>query len=196
MVEMSRRQVTRAAAWSVPVITMAAAAPAAAASGGGSTCPACFQGPSRNFVDAGSWVLTPHDVLDPTAGSELSLSNNVHYGSCVGIPDGTVFEMSVSRLEVNSTDGPVTIDSSRAGYEGAKVPGYDYFELNLKFLSTAWSSTQSDTHHLVSVDADYLLNLTNVDTGYSASCPLSVSLTLGPNPTYGWSLDSGTSTVS
>lgn len=50
MEDLTRRQVARTAAWSVPVLAIAAAAPAAMASTTGQTCPGVFAGPAPSWL--------------------------------------------------------------------------------------------------------------------------------------------------
>lgn len=52
MADLTRRQVTKAAAWSVPVIAVASAAPATAASDSSPTCPAPYSGPVTSWLSS------------------------------------------------------------------------------------------------------------------------------------------------
>lgn len=91
--EISRRSVTKAAAWSVPVVATAAASPMASASGGG---PAPNSS-ANYFWDAES--QNNYTRLDPAAGDlAFNYSTQISYQSdpYVAPPAGACLEVSIS----------------------------------------------------------------------------------------------------
>lgn len=110
MAELTRRQVARTAAWSVPVLAVGIAAPAASASTTDQTCPGVFAGPvgswltSDGFVSYGEW----------TGGAAwyIDLSLTFHSEYC-GFGSDYATETAVSG---------VTVHTEQAGATGTRSP--------------------------------------------------------------------------
>lgn len=80
MTQLSRRQVTKAAAWSVPVIAVASAAPAAAASEGAQACPGEFAGPVSSWLTSDGFSV--QGELAATAPWYVYLDLTFHSSEC------------------------------------------------------------------------------------------------------------------
>ncbi len=115
MSQLSRRQVTRAAAWSVPVIAVASAAPATAASDATSACPGEFAGPVSSWLS--STGFSSHGELADTAPWYVYLNLVFHSAQC-GFGSDYGVDTSVSGVVVHYEQGTSTGTFSPLSYAG------------------------------------------------------------------------------
>ncbi|WP_446663610.1 hypothetical protein [Flexivirga sp. B27] len=194
MTELTRRQVSKGAAWVLPVVAVASAAPAAAASENVDYC-GCFLPAGLQLLE-GRWVssLVPmgvswHVYADLTMPPcpALDVFEQQHGPAYLGF--------TVSQLSVQTTEGPLEVNWN--DMLGARVIKGLPTPTDLHFDSADWEIGSTPQHHVTTASVTVNPRLTNSAGSVDVTCPGAIRLdyTFGPDEYGNWEGNSGLVTV-